>query len=723
MNPRHWSVRRSLLAALTGLTVASMAACATEETPADPRDKVIAEVVSPETLDHDVIVFALPTPLQPGDRIGPYTRPGRLEPAPLRTIERETWFYWIDDAPSARFSHPTRFVFVDAETGAVEVESHDWWPVLNGESLWTDEAEYWDESRWAFSTVGGSATEAPEDPAPAPTGGGMVQIEPPPLVLPTGVQEARLSVAPGDSGMAIVINGWASGESGQADFQTDAQNMHDALEGAGFDTTYLGDPADTAPERDGVNDTASRADFFAQAAAKLDCGDTLVVYVSAHGNVINGGVLDGTAYSDGVWEDDLADWLRAIKDCVKVIVVIDSCHSGGFVDGLTPVADLVITSTDQARSAYGDLDGPSDPNPHDQGGEFTGGLVAGLFEVLAVPESMADAQQKADADGTSLWEEVFDEAFDTALELDEAHRRGLTAPQKVDGTRGEAPAPCEGPSCDPDPGCGVDCAPPLGCGYLEPIGTGTCGASAGSGEDDLGKALAILLGQDPADPTGPSVCQTLCDSGGTSEAGNDTVHSLGNLTAPAQDEVDILQYGSLKLTLTEELAVGVDTLFPCGSSPFGTTLCSGGALEPGAYRVLYQRLDAPISTAPKLYYQYGFALDADGITGNNYKASAQYPKDFFDGTDLWYQVTGAPGAGLSLKVTDARNGGFQDVSSGARVLVIGDSLALLAPAGEIPSDSAGYRVTAFRHDGDYGMQPPHVWSGDVVPPVGAPLAR
>ncbi|GMV41986.1 MAG: hypothetical protein AMXMBFR64_37020 [Myxococcales bacterium] len=719
MNPRSWSVRRSLLVTLIWLTFAPTVSCGGQETSRDPRDRVIAEVVVPETLDHDVIVFALPVPLRPGDRIGPYTQPGRSEGVPARTIERETWFYWIDDAPSARFSHPTRYVFVDAETGAIGVESHAWWPVLNGASLWTD--DYWDESHWVFSTVGGAVVPRSGDRAPGSAGGGMVQIDPPPLALPAGVRESRLSVAPGDSGMAIVINGWAPGESGQRDFQTDAQNMHDVLEAAGFDTTYLGDAADTATERDGINDAAARAAFFAQAAAKLGCGDTLVVYVSAHGSVIGDGPLSGLAHSDGVWEDDLASWLRGVKDCVKVIVVIDSCHSGGFVDGLAAVADLVITSTDQGGSAYGDLDGPGDPNPHDQGGEFTGGLVAGLFETLTAPESLDAAQQHADESGTSLWEEVFGQAFDTALALDEAHRRGLTVPQRVRGTRGEA-GTCE--ECEPAPSdCGESCPPlALGCGYMEPLGAGTCGAPEGSGEAELGKALAILLGQDPASQ---AVCQDLCEAGGVAEAGNDTVHSLGSLTAPAEGEVDILQFGSLKLTLSEELAAGVTVLFPCGSSSVGATLCGGpDALAPGDWQIFYQRLAGPIPTAsPTAHYQYGFAIDADGVETNNYKASAQYPKDFFDGTDLWYQVTGSPGAGLSLQVTDARSGGFRDVASRARVFVMGDALVLLAPATEIAVGSPGYRVTAFRHAGDYGIAPPHEWSGDVVPPVGAPLAH
>jgi hypothetical protein len=33
-----------------------------------------------------------------------------------------------------------------------------------------------------------------------------------------------------------------------------------------------------------------------------------------------------------------------------------------------------------------------------------------------------------------------------------------------------------------------------------------------------------------------------------------------------------------------------------------------------------------------------------------------------------------------------------------------------------------YRVTAFRHTGDYGMNPPHDWNGDVEPMVDVGLS-
>jgi hypothetical protein len=53
------------------------------------------------------------------------------------------------------------------------------------------------------------------------------------------------------------------------------------------------------------------------------------------------------------------------------------------------------------------------------------------------------------------------------------------------------------------------------------------------------------------------------------------------------------------------------------------------------------------------------------------------------------------------------------------MVVTGSELALLIPAAELPSATPGYRVTSFRHTGDFGLADP--WSADYHPDVGEPL--
>jgi len=125
---------------------------------------------------------------------------------------------------------------------------------------------------------------------------------------------------------------------------------------------------------------------------------------------------------------------------------------------------------------------------------------------------------------------------------------------------------------------------------------------------------------------------------------------------------------------------------------------------------------------PAESYQYGFVFDADGAPGNDYQASSAYPNDFFQGSDLWYVASYDPAAGWSLDVTLARDGAFTALESDAVVLVEGDTLVLVAPAADFEVDDPAFRVTAFRHGGDWGMADPYDWSGDAEPPVDEGLA-
>ena len=54
--------------------------------------------------------------------------------------------------------------------------------------------------------------------------------------------------------------------------------------------------------------------------------------------------------------------------------------------------------------------------------------------------------------------------------------------------------------------------------------------------------------------------------------------------------------------------------------------------------------------------------------------------------------------------------------SGARVIVDGEMMLLVVPLGEVGPDPS-YRVTAFGHNGDWGMGPDEYWSGDNEPRV------
>jgi hypothetical protein len=136
----------------------------------------------------------------------------------------------------------------------------------------------------------------------------------------------------------------------------------------------------------------------------------------------------------------------------------------------------------------------------------------------------------------------------------------------------------------------------------------------------------------------------------------------------------------------------------------------------GEHIMLYNVLDATVPLDQDTYfYQYGFVFDADGDGGNNYVPLPEYPKDFFVDTDRWYVATYDPAAGWTMDVTNARDGALEPVASAARIVLTGNAIILVVPSSEFEVTTPAYRLTAFRHVGDWGAS--GEWSADVVPTV------
>ncbi len=102
---------------------------------------------------------------------------------------------------------------------------------------------------------------------------------------------------------------------------------------------------------------------------------------------------------------------------------------------------------------------------------------------------------------------------------------------------------------------------------------------------------------------------------------------------------------------------------------------------------------------------------------NNYQASPDYPNDFFQDTDLWYEAAYDPASGWRLNVTDAADVSVISIPSDARIIMYGNVLVLVVPRSELSVTAPDFRITAFRHGGDYGMNAPHDYSGSIWPSV------
>ncbi|MFN0245808.1 MAG: hypothetical protein ACKV2T_02800 [Kofleriaceae bacterium] len=128
----------------------------------------------------------------------------------------------------------------------------------------------------------------------------------------------------------------------------------------------------------------------------------------------------------------------------------------------------------------------------------------------------------------------------------------------------------------------------------------------------------------------------------------------------------------------------------------------------------------PPALVPTDQLQFSAVFDTDGSSANNYVASPQYANDFWLGTDTQLAATYVNGR-WSLRKTVGPS--LTPMPTSAVLRARGSTLLWVIPAselgivdGEIPA-GFGVRTSLFRHGGDYGIGPPHDWSGDVDPPV------
>ncbi len=139
---------------------------------------------------------------------------------------------------------------------------------------------------------------------------------------------------------------------------------------------------------------------------------------------------------------------------------------------------------------------------------------------------------------------------------------------------------------------------------------------------------------------------------------------------------------------------------------------------PGDYLVVAMSTQGLIPTDdPVNSYQYGFVFEDDGNDSNNYEPAPAFQGDYFQGTDKWYALEYSPAAGWDLKVTDASDNAFQQVASAAWAVIAQNCVMLVVPMSEFDGPTPQYRVTAFRHSGDFGQNPPFDYSADFHPEI------
>lgn len=339
------------------------------------------------------VIFLWPVPLSTSDKIAPYAPAAfssdvvelpSLDPYHLR---EDVWFFFIDDAPYAKYVHPTRFFFYGIETRHHTLYHEEWWPVLNGDPLWVEPDHYGDKTYWVHNPG----------------------HENPHSYTPFVVKSMFDSVSRYSTARALIINGWSTGEPLQ-DMAEDQSSMKEALTKTGMDVESVGTV------------TGARQ-VLQQWAAEMDPYDTLVVYITAHGGR---GYISVGSHIFRISE--LVLLLDRFERGVHIHVIIDASYAGSVIDPLKKVAELVITAVNEVTPAYGDLDPDRDINRDDRGSEFTSGLSACIKELARSESRITQWKTRAAEADESWYIFLLAEAFKTARELDAAAVMEYTTP-------------------------------------------------------------------------------------------------------------------------------------------------------------------------------------------------------------------------------------------------------------------------------------------------------
>jgi hypothetical protein len=369
---------------------------------------LVDDVIRPESLRGELLAFGLQAPLPPGTHIVPYLpepMPNADVTAPVLTggvvLSRNVWFFWVDDLPRAEHAHPTRFVFIDAQTGRVTVTDEEWWPVVNGSSLWASDAEYYDPALWVWSQL--DAPLLPPAPSPIPPAPTMSPLPPP------------------DPSSALVVNGWKPGER-NGHFATNASTMAGVYNQMGLTTTTMGHNTSPAASPKAV------LDWIKQKAKELKPCQDLFIYITGHGynNFTSGIMVNGKTLS----ATRLRDVLRQVAPGVHVYLQVQSCHSGAFTSQASQAKAVegADSSCNGAEKSYDDSDPPEDPNPSDTGSEHTSGFAEDYKKILDDAKKLDEVKKRAARLGISWRGLLFRLAKKSALEKDADAIRGRTHP-------------------------------------------------------------------------------------------------------------------------------------------------------------------------------------------------------------------------------------------------------------------------------------------------------
>ncbi len=317
------------------------------------RQVVVEQFLSNQTED-EMLRLHGPVLLETGTQIASAGSSSFLYPTTPLTIDRQMWFFWVDEIPLALFAHPTQFILLDASNREPNfdqdaiVTREGWWPEMS------------------LPGAGESTALLPPSYTRAIVGSAATRLSRVPRTTPRELSKAQ----PAADTCAIVIQG--------PDFIGFDGDVNDMKE---FFEESLNIPTSnifTRTDSDG-NSIPSRVrdlEEFLNAAKDRGC-KKLLLYISAHG-----GPAETTEYTDsegnprtrtesgglrlaedpdtanifvrdgGLSYSRLADFLKPLGETnTEVCLIIDACYSGSAIPDLQGygVSGTVVTSSNADR--------------------------------------------------------------------------------------------------------------------------------------------------------------------------------------------------------------------------------------------------------------------------------------------------------------------------------------------------------------------------------------
>lgn len=356
-------VPASLTFALTNGTAPAPALTA-----ARARAAVHEQLLATATLDETLQLHG-PVLVEAGTRVEAYGSADELFPSEPFTTARPSWLFWIDELPAAGFTHPTRFVVVDAADASPDLEA---------------EARITREGWWPRLTPPGA--EAPIDLLPAAKRAARGRPADPDASAPAPPR------MPATDACAVVVCGPPERE-----IQNDAAKMVD------FFRTGLRVPhvLNLGPGPDLPHVPARRAELFnfLLTASKMSppC-KKLYLYVIAHGNTKGFDLEPNSAGEAEVTYKELADAIEQMfrGKGTDICIILPGCHTAAAIGefqnrGLT---GTIVTGAGVNHASFIEPETLMNPTPESVFGR-------------ALRLAWRDVESDADGDGHITLREAF----------------------------------------------------------------------------------------------------------------------------------------------------------------------------------------------------------------------------------------------------------------------------------------------------------------------------